>query len=260
MRCIGNSKIYELRRAKMKDMVRLRVNLNKVALIRNARGGSIPNLIQFAQDCENYGAQGITVHPRPDERHVRFADLPALKDVVQTEFNVEGYPSERFMKEVLAVRPHQVTLVPDDPSALTSDHGWDMVRHKVLLTEVVSALQQEGIRVSLFADPTLEAMEGAAEIGTDRIEFYTGPYAAMYSADRDRALKPYLEAAHRAVALDLGINAGHDLTLDNLRFLFLHLPGLQEVSIGHQLICDSLYYGISSTIKMYLHRLSSYDH
>jgi len=240
-------------------MTTLSVNLNKVALIRNARGGGIPDLIQFAKDCEMYGAQGITVHPRPDERHVRYDDLASLKSVVTTEFNVEGYPSERFMREVSAVKPHQVTLVPDDPSALTSDHGWDMIKHKALLSDVVKHFQGLGIRVSLFADPTDAAMHGALATGADRIELYTGPYAYNYTSDREKAVEDYVSAAHLADQLGMGVNAGHDLTTTNLAYFYEQVKPLHEVSIGHQLISDALYYGISSTIKMYRHCLTIYE-
>ena len=237
-------------------MTRLSVNINKVALIRNSRGEARPDLRQFAIDCESYGAQGITVHPRPDQRHIRYSDLPILKEVVTTEFNIEGYPSDKFIQEVLSVQPHQVTLVPDPPGVLTSSEGWDTVEHKDFLKEVVTRFQDAGIRVSLFleADPT--AVEASKETGTDRIEFYTGHYAKMFKTDRASAVSPHREAALTAQKCDLGINAGHDLDLDNLYYYAQNVPGLAEVSIGHALISDALYFGIQNTIGMYLHQLN----
>ncbi len=236
--------------------VRLSVNLNKVALIRNARGSNHPDLIQFAKDCEEYGAQGITVHPRPDERHVRFADLPLLKEAVTTEFNIEGNPTPHFIKEVLAVKPDQVTLVPDAPDALTSDAGWDTIKDKIFLTEVISQFKTAGIRVSLFIDPDNKLISGAKEVGADRIEFYTGPYADNYFDDREKALKPFVSAAKYCHSIGIGINAGHDLNLDNLNYFCGHVPYLQEVSIGHALISDALYYGISNVLAMYLYQIN----
>ena len=233
-------------------MTKLSVNINKVALLRNARGSNLPNLFQVAKDCEVFGAQGITVHPRPDERHVRYSDIPELKKLVSTEFNIEGYPSNRFLSMVLETRPTQCTLVPDDPNQLTSDHGWDTLKHQSFLTEVINELQAEGIRVSLFIDPVEAQIQGAKSVGTDRIEFYTGPYAEHFSADPDAAIASYSRCAHLANELGLGINAGHDLNLDNLSFLKQHIPGLLEVSIGHALIADALYYGLNNTIQMYL--------
>lgn len=234
---------------------RLSVNVNKVALLRNARGGNLPNLVRVAKDCEAFGAEGITVHPRPDERHIRYADLPALRQVLTTEFNVEGYPSERFLELVCRVRPHQCTLVPDTPDQLTSDHGWDTIRHRSFLQEVTHRLHEHGIRVSLFVDPVPEMIEGARSTGTDRVELYTGPYAHQFARDREEAIAPYVRAAEAARALDLGLNAGHDLNLENLRFFKEHITGLLEVSIGHALICDALYYGLHNTIQMYLRQL-----
>ena len=234
---------------------RLSVNINKVALIRNARGGSKPNLIQFAKDCERFGAQGITVHPRPDERHIRFDDLPALREVVTTEFNIEGYPNKRFIDAVCKVKPHQVTLVPDPPGVLTSSEGWDATKHKTLLQEVISEFQNFGIRVSIFLEANENDVEAAALTGTDRIEFYTGKYAAHYYADRESAVANHITAAKRAQKLNLGINAGHDLDLDNLNFYVNRVSALLEVSIGHALISDALYYGIQNTISMYKQKL-----
>ncbi len=234
---------------------RLSVNINKVALIRNARGGSKPNLIQFAKDCERFGAQGITVHPRPDERHIRFDDLPALREVVTTEFNIEGYPNKRFIDAVCKVKPHQVTLVPDPPGVLTSSEGWDATKHKTLLQEVISEFQNFGIRVSIFLEANENDVEAAALTGTDRIEFYTGKYAAHYYADRESAVANHITAAKRAQKLNLGINAGHDLDLDNLNFYVNRVSALLEVSIGHALISDALYFGIQNTISMYKQKL-----
>jgi pyridoxine 5-phosphate synthase len=232
-------------------MLRLSVNLNKVALIRNARGGNLPNLRQFAIDCEEFGAQGITVHPRPDERHVTFADLPILKEVVQTEFNIEGNPTRKFLDKVIGVRPHQVTLVPDAPQALTSDAGWDTISRKNDLVEIIKELKGEGIRTSIFIDPIKERLDAAKETGTDRIEFYTGPFAKDFAKDPQEAIKVFSEASNYAHKIGLGINAGHDLNLENLQFFVAHMPYLKEVSIGHALISDALYYGIQNTIQMY---------
>lgn len=236
--------------------VRLSVNLNKVALIRNARGGNLPDLVRFAQDCEEYGAQGITVHPRPDERHVRYCDLMPLKDVVQTEFNVEGNPTDRFVQKVLEVRPHQVTLVPDAPDALTSDAGWDTITEEHRLRPIIARFKDAGIRVSLFIDPHDTLIFKAKEIGADRIEFYTGPYANLYREDRDTSISRFRSAAQYAHQIGIGINAGHDLNLDNLHYFVNNIPYLQEVSIGHALISDALYYGIQNTIAMYLYQIN----
>jgi pyridoxine 5-phosphate synthase len=237
-------------------MTRLSVNINKVALLRNSRGSNLPDLLQVAKDCEAFGAQGITVHPRPDQRHVRYDDIAPLKAVVTTEFNMEGNPIREFMDLVLANRPHQCTLVPDAPDQLTSDAGWDTVNQGDYLREITRELQHHGIRVSVFLDPVVEMVEGAKKAGVDRIEFYTGPYAHQFHKDRVAAVKAYTEAAHAANALALGINAGHDLNLDNLRYFREHCPQLLEVSIGHALIADALYYGLSNTIKMYLRQLA----
>lgn len=233
-------------------MTKLSVNLNKVALIRNSRGANYPDLVQVARDCEAYGAEGITVHPRPDERHARYADLAALKEVVTTELNVEGYPGQRFLREVLAVRPQQCTLVPDKPGQLTSDHGWDTTGEAELLRPIIEELKAAGIRVSLFVDPVREAIEGAAAVGADRVEFYTGPYAHDFHQDPAAAVAPFAEAARWVQDVGLGLNAGHDLNLDNLRYFREHVTDLLEVSIGHALISDALYYGLSNTIQLYL--------
>ncbi|MEZ4910180.1 MAG: pyridoxine 5'-phosphate synthase [Saprospiraceae bacterium] len=236
-------------------MTSLSVNINKIALIRNSRGANYPNLLTIAADCEAFGAQGITVHPRPDQRHIRYDDLQPLKDLVTTEFNIEGYPSEEFLQIVTAIKPHQCTLVPDKPGALTSDAGWDTVTHHSFLKETVSRLHEAGIRVSLFIDPIENRIVHAETVGTDRIEFYTGPYAHDYTADRERAIAPFIIAANICDNLGLGINAGHDLNLKNLQYFKEHIPNLLEVSIGHAIVCDALYYGLSNTIQMYRSKL-----
>jgi pyridoxine 5-phosphate synthase len=237
-------------------MTRLSVNVNKIATLRNARGANNPNLIQVAKDCEAFGAQGITVHPRPDERHITHQDVYDLKDVVTTEFNIEGYPDKRYMDLVLQVKPEQATLVPDPPEALTSNAGWDTVAHADFLLEVIAELKNQGIRTSIFVDTQLKNIEGAAATETDRVEFYTEPYAANYHTNRNRAVEPFREAAEKAVELGLELNAGHDLDLHNLKFLIETIPAIKEVSIGHALISDALYYGLENTIQMYLHKLS----
>lgn len=237
-------------------MTKLSVNINKVALLRNSRGGNLPNLLQIAQDCELFGAQGITVHPRPDERHIRYSDVPALKALVTTEFNIEGNPNHRaFIDLVLAHRPHQCTLVPDTSQALTSDSGWNTVDHALFLSEITAELQAAGVRVSIFVDANPQMVEGAKKVGADRIEFYTGPYAYDYQKSPEQAIAAYLEAARVADAVGIGINAGHDLNLHNLAFFRQQIPSLLEVSIGHALIADALYYGLQNTIQLYLHRL-----
>lgn len=235
---------------------RLSVNINKVALLRNARGGNLPNLVQVALDCEAFGAEGITVHPRPDQRHIRFDDVPALKAVVSTEFNIEGNPTPDFLTLVLENKPHQCTLVPDTPTQLTSDAGWDTVGQASFLKDVIGTLQAAGIRVSIFVDPIPKMVEGAKAVGADRIEFYTGPYAHDFVKDPAAAMAPYAAAAVVANQVGIGINAGHDLNLDNLKYFKDHCPELLEVSIGHALISDALYYGLSNTIKMYLRQLA----
>ncbi len=232
-------------------MTSLSVNLNKVALIRNSRGANYPDLVKVAMDCESFGAQGITIHPRPDQRHARYDDVPALKKIVTTELNIEGYPTDEFLKIVFDNRPHQCTLVPDLPGALTSDTGWDTVKHFDYLKEIVGQLQSHKIRVSLFIDPIEERLQAAKELGTDRIEFYTGPYAHDFYNNRDAAIKDFAVASATCQALGIGVNAGHDLNLDNLKFFKQHLPNLLEVSIGHALITDALYYGLKNTIQMY---------
>lgn len=236
-------------------MTRLSVNINKIALLRNARGSNIPDLIQFTKDCERYGAQGITVHPRPDERHIRRSDVYELKKIVTTEFNIEGYPSPDFLKLVCEVKPHQCTLVPDEPGQLTSDHGWDTVKHQSLLKEVIAELKKNSIRVSLFIDPTNELIEQAKKAGADRIEFYTGPYAQDFHQNKEAAIKDFISAGKFCNDIAIGINAGHDLNLDNLRFFQQNIPNLLEVSIGHAMVRDCLYYGLENTIQLYLREL-----
>lgn len=231
---------------------RLSVNINKVALIRNARGSNLPNLQQFALDCERFGAEGITVHPRPDERHIRYQDLYDLKPILQTEFNVEGYPSKKFLDIVCDVKPAQCTLVPDPPGVLTSNAGWDTIAHQSFLKDVIAQLQEAGIRVSLFIETDHTLLDAAKETGTDRIEFYTGPFAEQFPHQAQEAVAPYAAASRHAANIGLGINAGHDLNLDNLRFFNEQLPDLQEVSIGHALISNALYLGIENTIQLYL--------
>lgn len=236
-------------------MTRLSVNINKVALMRNARGGNLPNLVQVAKDCEQFGAEGITVHPRPDQRHVRFSDIPALRAIVTTEFNIEGNPTRDFLDLVLNNPPHQCTLVPDTPHQLTSDAGWDTVAHASFLKEVISELKSHNIRVSLFVDPIGAMVEGAKHCGADRIEFYTGPYAEQFESNPAAAMESYTQAAQIANAAGIGINAGHDLNLRNLQYFKAHCPELLEVSIGHALIADALYFGLSATIKLYKQQL-----
>ncbi|HAD13821.1 MAG TPA: pyridoxine 5'-phosphate synthase [Saprospirales bacterium] len=236
-------------------MTRLSVNINKIALLRNSRGSNLPDLIQAAKDIESFGAEGITVHPRPDQRHIRYDDIPALKAVVTTEFNIEGKPVPSFMDLVLANPPHQCTLVPDTDNQLTSDHGWDTVHQQSALQEVVKELHGRNIRVSVFVDPVSAMVEGAKKAGADRIEFYTGPFAHDFKKDPLAAVKAYTEAAMVANDIGIGINAGHDLNLENLRFFQEHCPQLLEVSIGHALIADALYYGLENTIRMYLRQL-----
>ena len=236
-------------------MTRLSVNINKVALIRNSRGEHLPDLVQVAKDCESFGAQGITVHPRPDERHIRYDDIPKLKDVVQTEFNIEGNPTSRFMDLVLSNLPHQCTLVPDSPDALTSDHGWDTIEQEEYLKDIVGQLKEAGVRVSLFVDAEERFVEGAEKVGADRIEFYTGNYAKKYKEDSQKAVESHTRCAKLANEIGVDVNAGHDLNLDNLRFYKENVEGLKEVSIGHALISDALYFGLENTIQMYLNCL-----
>ena len=236
-------------------MTRLSVNINKVATIRNARGGKIPDVVKFAIACEKYGAQGITVHPRPDARHITYQDVYDLKKVVTTEFNIEGYPSEDFMKLVTEVKPAQVTLVPDPPGALTSNAGWDTITHFDFLTEICRTLREHKIRSSIFVNADSESIRKAAETGADRVELYTEPYASNFSDDPEKAVAPFVKAAETAREVKLGLNAGHDLNLDNLAYFRRNIPWLDEVSIGHALISDALYYGIEDTIRRYLNAL-----
>lgn len=236
-------------------MTRLSVNINKVATLRNSRGGNLPNLIQVAKDCEAFGAEGITVHPRPDERHIRYSDVPLLKNIVTTEYNIEGYPNRPFLDLVLANRPDQCTLVPDGPGVLTSDQGWDTIGQAGFLKEVVAELQAANIRVSLFVDAEERFVEGAKEVGAERIEFYTGHYAQQFSNDPQKAVAPHTRCGILANQIGLGINAGHDLNLENLSYYRKNVPELLEVSIGHALISDALYFGLQNVIQMYLRQL-----
>ena len=237
-------------------MTRLSVNINKIATLRNSRGGNNPDLIQVAKDCERFGAQGITVHPRPDERHIRYNDVFELKKVVTTEFNIEGNCQEqKFVDLVLANKPEQVTLVPDVLGQLTSNHGWDTIANQQYLQTIIKVFKDAGIRVSIFVDPVIEMVEAAAKTGTDRIELYTEAYASHYHQNREAAITPYVNAAIAAQKVGLGINAGHDLDLHNLQYFAGHIPGLEEVSIGHALVSDALYYGLENTIQLYLRQL-----
>ncbi|MCY1510330.1 Pyridoxine 5'-phosphate synthase [compost metagenome] len=237
-------------------MAKLSVNINKIATLRNSRGGNNPDLVRTALDCERFGAQGITVHPRPDERHIRYQDTFDLRAVISTEFNIEGNCREqKFIDLVLANRPEQVTLVPDVSGQLTSNHGWDTLKEQSYLKEMVALFKAAGIRVSIFVDPVIEMIEGALATGTDRIELYTEAYANGYHQDREKAILPYVKAARKAGELGLGVNAGHDLDLHNLHYFAKNIPDLLEVSIGHALICDSLYYGLENTIQLYLKQL-----
>lgn len=240
-----------------KTVTRLSVNINKIATLRNARGGNNPDVIKVAIDCERFGAQGITVHPRPDERHIRYSDVLQLKNVVTTEFNIEGYPDDRYMQLIREVKPAQATLVPDKPDAITSNAGWDTVTHAAFLTDIIKELKKSGTRVSVFVDPSITMAEGAAKVGADRIELYTEPYASQYHINRDNSVTPYIKTAEAAHAAGLGINAGHDLDLHNLKFLKQSIPHLDEVSIGHALISDALYFGLENTIQLYLRQLNS---
>lgn len=233
-------------------MTSLSVNINKIATIRNARGGNVPNVVEAAIRCQQFGAHGITVHPRPDERHIRYADVRDLKPVVTTEFNIEGYPNRSFIDLVTEIVPDQVTLVPDPPDAITSNAGWDTITHQSFLTDVIAHFQKHGIRVSIFTGTDLSHIEGAAKCNTNRIELYTEPYATMFPVSPERAVKSFVEAANKANEIGLGINAGHDLSLDNLNYLIKHIPFIKEVSIGHALIADALYLGLETTIKEYL--------
>ena len=242
-------------------MTRLSVNINKIATIRNSRGGNNPNLIQLALDAEAFGAQGITVHPRPDERHIRYADVRALRPILKTEFNIEGNCKEKkFVDLVLEVRPHQVTLVPDTEGQLTSDHGWDTIQNSEYLQAMIARFKSAGIRTSIFCDPDPIMIEGAAKTGTDRIELYTEQYAKLYSTDKEKAIAPYRKAANLAKELGLGINAGHDLDRHNLAFFVKEITFIDEVSIGHALISDALYYGWQNSIQMYRRQLENVNH
>jgi pyridoxine 5-phosphate synthase len=237
-------------------MTRLSVNINKIATLRNSRGGDNPNLLDVAKDCERYGADGITVHPRPDERHIRYADVYALKKIVTTEFNIEGNPLEAsFIDLVMSVKPEQVTLVPDALGQLTSNHGWDTIQHQALLIKIIRPFREAGIRVSVFVDPVLEMVEAAVSTGADRVELYTEPFAANFDKNPVDAVANYRKAAFRAHQLGLGVNAGHDLSLENLAYFKANVTPLDEVSIGHALICDALYYGLENTIQLYKRQL-----
>lgn len=236
-------------------MTKLSVNINKIATLRNARGGNRPDVLKAALDCESFGAEGITVHPRPDGRHILYSDVYSIKENIGVEFNIEGNPVESFRELVLKVHPSQVTLVPDAPDALTSNAGWDTFREKKFLKEICSTFHKEGIRTSIFLDPDVEMVRYASETGCDRIELYTEAYARDYGSGRDKAIEPYVAAAEEAVRCGLGLNAGHDLNLENLRFFNRNIPGLLEVSIGHALICDALYLGLEKSISAYLAEL-----
>ena len=241
----------------MRRHTKLSVNVNKFATIRNARGGNNPDLVQVAKDCEAFGAEGITVHPRPDERHVRKADVYALKEIVTTEFNIEGYPSPEFISLIHDIKPEQVTLVPDPPDALTSNAGWDTIKYEDYLKSIIEDLKKSAGRVSIFLEANPDLLSTAKSTGADRIELYTEPYAIQYASDKTSAISPFKETAKLAGELGLGVNAGHDLSLENLNFLTSQLPELQEVSIGHALVCDALYHGLQNTIQMYLSELDT---
>ena len=237
-------------------MTKLSVNINKLATLRNSRGGNVPNLLKSAKDIESFGGQGITIHPRPDERHIKYKDAQELKTVVTTEYNIEGNPIPKFVDLVLKLKPTQVTLVPDAEDAITSNAGWDTVKHKDFLVDIIKTFKSEGIRTSIFVDPDTEMVRGAADIGTDRIELYTESYAQKFTLESsEKAVKPFRESAIMANKLGLGVNAGHDLNLDNIGFFKENVPNLLEVSIGHALICESIYLGLENVINMYLHRL-----
>jgi pyridoxine 5-phosphate synthase len=233
-------------------MTRLSVNINKIALIRNSRGGNVPDVVKIALHCESCGAEGITVHPRPDARHIRHSDVVDLKKVIHTEFNIEGNPAPEFMELVCRIKPAQVTLVPDPPGALTSSFGWDTIKEKAFLRQIIEQLHKQGIRASVFVGTDLKDIEGAKETGADRVELFTEPYAQEYPVNKEHAIAPFVKAAEKALELGLGLNAGHDLNLDNLAYFKQHIPGLLEVSIGHALVNDALYLGLEETIKRYL--------
>jgi pyridoxine 5-phosphate synthase len=236
-------------------MTKLSVNINKIATLRNARGGNIPDVLKVASDCERFGAQGITVHPRPDERHIRYQDVLNLKPLVKTEFNIEGYPNKQFIDLVCKVKPAQVTLVPDPPDALTSNAGWDTIKHESFLKEVITEFKKNNIRVSVFIDTDLKNIRNAYNTGCERVELYTESFAKNYYLNKENAIAPFVSAAIAANETGLGLNAGHDLNLDNLNYFILKIPNLLEVSIGHALICDALYFGLENTIQMYLRQL-----
>ncbi|MDO8897773.1 MAG: pyridoxine 5'-phosphate synthase [Bacteroidales bacterium] len=236
-------------------MTHLSVNINKVATLRNARGGNVPDVQLFAVDCERFGAEGITVHPRPDQRHITFRDVELLRPLVKTEFNIEGYPTEDFIQLVINNKADQVTLVPDEPGQLTSDHGWDTIKHKTFLKAIIKRFHAAGVRVSIFVDADIEMVRHAVDTGTDRIELYTESYAKNYPVDKEMAIAPFVAAALEAQKHGLGLNAGHDLSLENLQYFSQNIPGLLEVSIGHALISEALYYGIENTIQMYRRQL-----
>jgi pyridoxine 5-phosphate synthase len=237
-------------------MTKLSININKFATLRNSRGGNNPDVLKAAEDAQLFGADGVTVHPRPDERHIRYADVRAIKKIITTEFNIEGNCREqKFIDLVLEVKPDQVTLVPDAEGQLTSDHGWDTIKHKEYLTNIISVFKKAGIRTSVFTDPDIQMIEGAAATGTDRIELYTEGYAKEYLINKEAAITPYVTAAKKAVALGLGINAGHDLDLDNLKYFAQHIPSLAEVSIGHALVCDAIYLGYENAVQIYKRQL-----
>ncbi|GAK92161.1 pyridoxine 5'-phosphate synthase [Nonlabens ulvanivorans] len=237
-------------------MTALSVNVNKIATLRNARGGNVPDLLKCSLDIERFGSQGITIHPRPDERHIRYQDARDLKKVIQTELNIEGNPNEKFIALVDEVQPAQVTLVPDAVDAITSNAGWDTIKNEAYLTKIVKHFKDQGIRTSIFVDPSIEMIEGAAKTGVDRIELYTEAYAQQYPINKESAVAPYIEAAQKALDLGLGINAGHDLSLENMRYFKDNVPGLLEVSIGHALISESLYMGLENVVNMYKSRLT----
>lgn len=236
-------------------MTRLSVNINKIATLRNSRGGDTPNLVQVATDIQEFGAQGITIHPRPDERHIRYQDVYDLKPIVSTEYNIEGNPIKKFVDLVLAIKPTQVTLVPDAVDAITSNTGWDTIKHQDFLTDIITEFQRNNIRTSIFIDTDTALIEAAAKTGSDRIELYTEHFATQYALNNKNAIEPYIESAQLASNLGLGINAGHDLSLDNIKFFAENIPNLLEVSIGHALISESLYLGLENVINMYLHKL-----
>jgi pyridoxine 5-phosphate synthase len=236
-------------------MTKLSVNINKMATLRNARGGNAPDLLKVATDIQKFGAQGIAIHPRPDERHIKYQDARDLKNIVYTEYNIEGNPEPKFVNLVLQIKPTQVTLVPDATDAITSNAGWNTVKHQVFLTEMVQEFKRNGIRSSLFVDPSLEMIEGAAKIGADRIELYTESFAHQYGLGNKEGIEPYVSAAKLAHELHLGINAGHDLSLDNIQYFKQNIPNLLEVSIGHALICEALYLGLDNVVNMYLQKL-----